>query len=594
MNSNESEVLTTIKKYGFKNQRFIAEQTGISLGNVNKIINSLIEQKFISTKKTLTDKTEELFSYNEPRRAIILAAGYGMRMVPINLESPKGLLKIHGETLIERIIKQLHEVGIKEIYVVVGFMKESYEFLIDEYNVKLICNSEYSVKNNLHSLFLAKEHLANSYIVPCDIWCKNNMFNKEELMSWYLTSDAFDENSEIIVNKKKEINRSLTSTARKRMIGIVFLNKNDSDLLVSRLSQLDGDKEYDGCFWEEAAFVSNKMIFNARVVQNDDVTEINTYEQLREFSPENERLRSTALDNIAEALGVKTDLIKDITVMKKGMTNRSFLFSCNGSRYIMRIPGEGTDMLINRRHEYDVYEVLKGKDICDDNVYLNPDNGYKITRYIENSRVCDPLCQQDLEKCMKKLVSFHNQRLKVNHSFEIFKQIDFYESLWNGKPSVYKDYKTTKENVLSLREFIDSQKKELSLTHIDAVPDNFLIYKDSDGKEKISLIDWEYAGMQDPHVDIAMFCIYALYDKAHIDNLIETYFKVSGKKLDENTRTKIYCYVAACGLLWSNWCEYKSTLGVEFGEYSLLQYRYAKDFYKIVKERIGSSAVQPE
>jgi thiamine kinase-like enzyme len=95
-------------------------------------------------------------------------------------------------------------------------------------------------------------------------------------------------------------------------------------------------------------------------------------------------------------------------------------------------------------------------------------------------------------------------------------------------------------------------------------------------------------------VDIAMFCIYSLYDKAHIDNLIETYFKMSGKKLDENTRTKIYCYVAACGLLWSNWCEYKSTLGVEFGEYSLLQYRYAKDFYKIVKERIGSSAVQPE
>ena len=145
-----------------------------------------------------------------------------------------------------------------------------------------------------------------------------------------------------------------------------------------------------------------------------------------------------------------------------------------------------------------------------------------------------------------------------------------------------------------MQNFINSQKKELSLTHIDAVPDNFLIYKDSDGNEKISLIDWEYAGMQDPHVDIAMFCIYALYDKAHIDNLIETYFKVSGKKLDENTRTKIYCYVAACGLLWSNWCEYKSTLGVEFGEYSLLQYRYAKDFYKIAKERINGSAAKPE
>ena len=594
MNANESTVICRIKQFGFESQRAISENTGISLGNVNKILNELTDGGYLSANKTLTEKSEKLFEESKPKKAIILAAGYGMRMVPINLESPKGLLKIHGETLIERIIKQLHEVGITEIYVVVGFMKETYEFLIDEYNVKLICNSEYSAKNNLHSLFLAKEHLANSYIIPCDIWCKTNMFNKDELMSWYMTSDSFDENSEVIVNKKKEIIRSLKSSSRKRMVGIAYLNKKDSDLFVSQLSKLEKDKEYDGSFWEEAAFVSNKMIFNARVVQNDDVTEINTYEQLREFSPGNALLKSTALDTIAEALGVKTDLIKDITVMKKGMTNRSFIFSCNGSRYIMRIPGEGTDMLIDRRHEYDVYEVLKGKDICDYNVYLNPDNGYKITKYIEDSRVCDPLNQQDLEKCMKKLVSFHKQGLKVNHSFEIFKQIDFYESLWNGKPSVYRDYKTTKENVLSLQTFIDSQKKDLSLTHIDAVPDNFLIYKDSDGNEKISLIDWEYAGMQDPHVDIAMFCIYSLYNKAHIDNLIETYFKVSGKNLDENTRTKIYCYVAVCGLLWSNWCEYKSTLGVEFGEYSLLQYRYAKDFYKIVKERIGSSAIQPE
>ena len=49
---------------------------------------------------------------------------------------------------------------------------------------------------------------------------------------------------------------------------------------------------------------------------------------------------------------------------------------------------------------------------------------------------------------------------------------------------------------------------------------------------------------------------------------------------DAATRAKIYCYVAMCGLLWSNWCEYKRNLGVEFGEYSLAQYRYAKEFYR--------------
>ena len=92
--------------------------------------------------------------------------------------------------------------------------------------------------------------------------------------------------------------------------------------------------------------------------------------------------------------------------------------------------------------------------------------------------------------------------------------------------------------------------------------------------------------MQDPHVDIAMFCIYALYNKRQVDRLINIYFE---NKCPDAIRIKIYCYIAACGLLWSNWCEYKRSLGVEFGEYSLRQYRYAKDYYKIVKEELDES-----
>ena len=159
----------------------------------------------------------------------------------------------------------------------------------------------------------------------------------------------------------------------------------------------------------------------------------------------------------------------------------------------------------------------------------------------------------------------------------MYGQIDFYESLWNGQPSVFRDYQKTKEDVLSLREFIDRQPKDLSLTHIDAVPDNFLFFQ-RDGKEELQLIDWEYSGMQDPHVDIAMFAIYSLYGREEIDFLIDAYFE---GKCPEEVRTKIYCYIAVCGLLWSNWCEYKRTFGVEFGEYSLRQYRYAKDYSRL-------------
>lgn len=79
-----------------------------------------------------------------------------MRMVPINTETPKAFIEIDGESLIERIIKQLHAVGVNDITIVVGFMKERFDYLIDEYDVKLAVNRDYASKNNLHSLSLVK------------------------------------------------------------------------------------------------------------------------------------------------------------------------------------------------------------------------------------------------------------------------------------------------------------------------------------------------------------------------------------------------------------------------------------------------------
>ena len=89
---------------------------------------------------------------------------------------------------------------------------------------------------------------------------------------------------------------------------------------------------------------------------------------------------------------------------------------------------------------------------------------------------------------MTLLKKFHDMKLKVNHVFDIFEKIDFYESLWNV-PSMYRDYTKTKENVFKLKAYVDQHKHQYVLTHIDAVPDNFLFYKDSEGQEKLQLTD---------------------------------------------------------------------------------------------------------
>ena len=583
MNNSKQDILNNLIKEPFINQRILAAQIGHSLGIVNRSIKELISEGYLDEEIRPTEKALCEAKEKAPKNAIILAAGFGMRMVPINTETPKGLLEIKGERLIERTIRQLHEVGITEIYVVVGFMKEQYEYLIDEYGVDLIVAPDYATKNNLHSLKMAADHLSNSYIIPCDIWCEKNPYSRNELYSWYMVSDLVDDDSTVRVNRKQELVVQKEQAGGNAMIGICYLLEAEAETVRERLEELGRDSRYDGTFWEETLYQKDRMIVTARVVHAADAVEINTYEQLREIDSDSSQLQTDAIQVICQELGARPDEVTNITVLKKGMTNRSFLFSCKDKKYIMRIPGEGTDQLINRRQEAAVYQTIAGRKICDEIAYINPENGYKITEYLEGARVCDAENEEDLQKCMKKLREFHGQKLKVDHSFDLFGQMEYYESLWEGTPSAYKDYEKTKAHVLQLKDYIEANAGERVLTHIDAVPDNFLFVEEN-GKEEIRLIDWEYAGMQDPHVDIAMFCIYSLYKKEQVDHLIDLYFEGN---CDDRTRIKIYCYIAVCGLLWSNWCEYKRKLGVEFGEYSLRQYRYAKDYYKIVQQELG-------
>lgn len=580
LNRFDCDVLLTLQKKHYDNQRSLAMATSHSLGVINQSVRNLVAEGLITEDMSLTDSALELIEANSPKRAIILAAGYGMRMVPFNSEISKGLIKVYGEVLIERTIKQLKSVGITEIYVVVGFMKEQYEYLIDEFGVKLIVNSEYGTKNNLHSLKRAMDHLDNAYIIPCDIRIDFNPYNQCEMYSWYMISDKIDENSSVRINRKNELVRIHDESEGNAMIGISYLTESDAQIVRDKLSEYVVKKSYDEAFWEETLFDKDRMRINARVIDQDCAIEINTYEQLREIDSDVNHLKSDSLDTISHVLNISPEEIVNIEIPKKGMTNRSFLFTARDRRYMMRIPGEGTDKLINRKQEMEVYQALDGKNICDPIIYINSDNGYKISEYLEGARNCDPNNYDEVLLCMKQLRRFHEKKLSVAHVFDIYGQIEFYETLWEGKESVFRDYKETKANVLSLRNYVNEHAKTYVLTHIDAVPDNFLFVPSGSGEE-IKLIDWEYSGMQDPDVDIAMFCIYSMYDREQVDKLIDAYY-TEGCSIA--VRMKIYCYIATCGLLWSNWCEYKRNLGVEFGEYALRQYRFAKDYYRRVKK----------
>lgn len=583
LNRSQAIILQALLLNRCNNQRQLAKLTGFSLGKINQNLKQLKAERWLTADNRATPKTQTLLQSSQPQHAVILAAGYGMRMVPINTEQPKGLLQVHGQTLIERLIQQLHAVGVKQIDVIVGFMKEHFEFLTDKYGVNLIVNSHYHEFNNLFSLALVNsQHLHNSYIIPSDVWLKENPFHPFELYPWYMVSSQSKDEQPWYSTKARKFNRSDARHPGNIPVGIAYLTDNLAQSFAPQLMKDAQSSQYNNNFWESALVETGWDQMSSNIIEQNHFAEINTYEELLNLDANSDHLNNQAIDIITKQLGIQRQQIHHIEVLKKGMTNRSFKFSVDDRRYIMRIPGAGTNKLINRKHEAAVYKAIQSLHIAEPVLYFDPDNGYKLSRFIPHSRNCDAHNWDDVQRCMDFLRHFHEENLKVDHQFDLFGQIDFYEQL-RGQTSAYRDYQQTKEAVQTLRPYLQQHRSQWTLCHIDANADNFLFVKNGNKAEELRLIDWEYAGMQDPHLDIAMFAAYSMYDRPAVDKLIDCYFH---GQCSATNRTKIYGYLAAAGLLWSNWCEYKQTLGLDFGSYSLAQYRFAKNYSQLTLQRM--------
>lgn len=579
MNKRDWIVLSVLVNYGYRSHRDLAGRTGYSLGLINSSLKKLAGDGYLDQEFSITDKTRDYMEQSKPRRAIILAAGMGLRMMPIR-RVPKGLLKISGEPLIERIIKHLHKVGIHDISVVVGFMRESFEYLSDQYGVELIHNQDYNTRDSLHSLSLAEKKLSNCYIVPCNVWFARNPFQEYEYFSWYAVSEYMDDSSYVRLNRKMELVYTEEESGGNAMVGLCYLREPEALKVREQLLRMSQKRRYQKAEWEQALFSGEKMLTYARVMLGQSAFAICTYEQLRELDSESQDLHSKRMKMIGDVFGVVPEDITEISVLNKGMTNRLMRFSINDEPYLLRVPGEGSNELADRWQEAEVYHSLEGANLTDRVIYISPDDGHKITVYWENSRVCDPNSEEDVAACIRHLRSLHDKRLKVSHSFDLLDRLEQYEAL-RGAESAFADYAETRGKLLRLLNALEHLPKESCLCHIDSVSDNFLFVDDS-----VYLIDWEYAGMCDPHIDIAMFCLYADYPKAYVDHVMELYF---GGVPDDLSRFKVYAYASAAGFLWTVWCEYKDKLGVNYGEYAMQQYRYAKTFYRYAMELAGSS-----
>ncbi len=298
----------------------------------------------------------------------------------------------------------------------------------------------------------------------------------------------------------------------------------------------------------------------------------------REKAEKNARFLKSAALAAATALNVSPNELSRFTLMTKGMTNDSYIFTCKDKKYIYRRAGIGSDMLVDRGREYENYRVLEGKGISDVVLYHNPFDGTKIAEFIEDSHSIDRHNPQHIEKALETLRKLHRLDIKSPHSFDFIKTIDYYEKICvEAGAEMFKDYGENKNKIKTLLDKAEMLRPKKCFCHIDFVPGNCLMDKNGN----VVLIDWEYSGEQDPIADVAMFCISAAYNRPQSDRLLKKYLQRQPEK-DEFFR--FYTYIAAAGLMWSLWSIFKTANGEVFEGYTERTHNLAGKYSLLAEE----------
>ena len=298
INRNQFEVLSIIEKEGGKklSQRNLAADTNLSLGTVNKVMSELTEYGLISIGNENNIQITELgLRALEPyrvKRAIVIAAGFGSRMVPITLNTPKPLVRVKGKRIVETVLDAIVEAGIEEIFLVRGYLGEQFDVLLSKYpNIKFLNNPLFNEANNISSAMLIKDKLENAYVCEADLVVMNpKLIRKYEYESNYLGiyKEVSDDWCLKVKNNKMKIADMVVGAQNAyQMVGISYWNEEDGKKLASYIPktyEMPGGKER---YWDEVALRVFKSEFEVAVRKctEKDIIEIDSFKELKEIDP---------------------------------------------------------------------------------------------------------------------------------------------------------------------------------------------------------------------------------------------------------------------------------------------------------------------
>lgn len=579
LTKSEFKILSALHDDGRRSSlhslRALADRTGLSLGGVHALCHDLGTRGLIDGFR-LTAAGYGALSPYRVSNAIIMAAGLSSRFVPLSYEKPKGVLKVCGEVLIERQIRQLKAAGIDDITVVVGYMKEAFFYLEELFGVSIRVNEEYASRNNNSTLMLVREKLGNTYICSSDNYFSENVFEPFVFEAYYagvFFEGPTDEYCMETLPNGQIVDVSIGGSDAYGMLGHAYFDKAFSQAFRAILEREYDRPETAAKLWEDIYRDHLKELSLAMrpyapgtIYEFDSLSDLNQFDQDFLLNVDSE-----ILDNICKVINCDRSRVEHIVAIKEGLTNLSFRFSVGQGTYVYRHPGPGTGEIINRQSEAYSQAVAKKLGIDDTFIFQDSHKGWKISRYVQGCKPFDYHDEAQVERAMELIRRLHRSSESSPWTYDLFEKAQSMLRLLDARsyPS-FSEYELLHDYAARLDEFVKKDGVEPCLCHNDFYEANFLV---SEGE--MFLIDWEYSAMSDYASDLGVFICCSDFDEHEADRVFQMYFQ--RVPTDEEYRHCV-AYVALASYHWFIWALYKESLGDSVGEWQYMWYRYAKTY----------------
>ena len=610
------KILMKINKYPGINQRTLANISRLSLGKVNALVENIEQNGFIKKEikgrehryfitdkglafleQTVRESKEALIdlhtdSHSKLKTAVILAAGRNTNFIqPVCLQS------IGNQTVIERMIQQLKLLEINKIIVVGGYQIESlYERLSDD--VLIIKNEDYKWTGTMASLSKIAPYIKEDFLlIESDIVVETNGLkeliedpNRDCVLITAESGSGDEAFVEIRNHRLFKISKDIAQLNRidGEMIGICklsyeyftkmmkFYQENQNPYLNYEYLMLDvaqtyklGYNKIDNLLWHE---IDEQCHLN--LVQSTLMKRIYKKEKMLHL----ESLKVL----VSECLNIDMKQIKQIAAIG-GMTNKNYKVMIDDQNYVLRVPGNGTEKMISRVDEIKNAAFAHEIGVDADLIYFNEQTGIKISKFIEDAQTLSPEGAKKpyvMKKICQLLNQLHQCGLEMENEFNVYEKIESYEQLLNElKGEYYEDYQLIKQQVLQLKELMDDLEIKLVPCHNDTLAENFI----KDKHDQYYLIDWEYAGMNDPMWDVAAHCLENGFNSDEEELFLKTYFKQEPKR---SYKTRVLVNKIYQDFLWSLWTKVKEASGDDFGDYGIERYNRAKENLKLLVDQL--------